>query len=168
MAARASLTPEQEMAEQVEVVLDASRVLVAVSSQSLAALDEVISLTQFRVLVILASRGPMDLNALAQQMGVHPSNATRACDKLVALDLLHRSEDPADRRRLLLTPSVSGQRMLHSVSEHRRAAIHEVLTRMPVRQRHHLRQVMRDFAAAGGETPSREWAGLLSRSTELT
>lgn len=148
------------MAEQIDAVLDASRVLVAASSQSLAAVHDGISLTQFRVLVILAGREPMDLNALAGQMGVHPSNATRACDRLVAFDLLDRSEDPADRRRLLLTPSASGRRMLRAVSEHRRTAIHDVLVRMPASQRRHLRQVMRDFAAAGGQLSSGDWAGL--------
>lgn len=156
------------MAEQIEAVVDAARVLVAVSSQSVATVDDVISLTQFRVLVIVAGRGPMDLNTLAEQMGVHPSNATRACDKLVSLNLLDRSEDPADRRRLLICPTASGLRMLRSVSEHRRAAIHEVLVTMPARQRRHLRQVMRDFAAAGGDTPSTEWAGLVPGATDLT
>lgn len=145
------------MADQVEAVLDASRVLVAVSSQSLAAIDEDISLTQFRVLVILAGHGPMDLNALAERMGVHPSNATRACDRLVSLDLLDRSHDPADRRRLLLAPSAAGQRLLHTVSEHRRTTITNVLANMPPGRRRHLHQVMRDFAAAGGEVPTSEW-----------
>ncbi|MGI8882094.1 MAG: MarR family winged helix-turn-helix transcriptional regulator [Jatrophihabitans sp.] len=149
------------MSEQIEAVLDASRVLVAVSSQSLSAVDEGVTLTQFRVLVILASRGPLDLNALADHMGVHPSNATRACDKLVALQLVERNEDPADRRRLLLAPSAAGTRLLRSVSAQRRKAIRGVVAKMRPQSRRHLGQVMRDFATAGGELPTDQWAGVL-------
>ncbi|MGH8862679.1 MAG: MarR family winged helix-turn-helix transcriptional regulator [Jatrophihabitantaceae bacterium] len=147
---------------QVEAVLAASRVLVAVSSESLSAVDDVLGLVQFRVLVILASRGPMDLNALAKRMGVHPSNATRACDKLVGLGFVERGEDPSDRRRLLLAPSAAGVDLLESVSEHRRDAIRQVVAKMTPQSRRHLEQVMTDFAAAGDELPTDQWSGLLT------
>jgi DNA-binding MarR family transcriptional regulator len=161
VATEAARATDSEVTAQVEAVLDASRVLVAVSAQSLGALDDVISLSQFRVQVILASRGPLDLNTLAERMGVHASNATRTCDKLVALDLHDRSADPANRRRLFLSPSKAGIAPLESVSGQRRRLISELLLKMPERQRRQLRQVMRDFAAAGGERPISEWSGLL-------
>ena len=50
-------------------------------------MEDTVTLTQFRALVIIASRGPLHLAALADAMRVHPSNATRACDRLVAAGL---------------------------------------------------------------------------------
>lgn len=80
----------------------AARVLVAITAQSVAALAEQVTLPQLRVLVMVVSGGPLNLNAVARGLGVHPSNTTRACDRLVAAGLLHRSEDAADRRRELM------------------------------------------------------------------
>src|SRR3954464_10210292 len=85
---------------QVDAVLAASRVLVGVTAQSVAALDDTVTISQLRALVILASHPPMHLNALAEAMRVHPSNATRTCDRLVELGLLNRRENPGDRRHL--------------------------------------------------------------------
>ncbi|MBA2555595.1 MAG: MarR family transcriptional regulator, partial [Geodermatophilaceae bacterium] len=87
---------------QVDAVMAASRVLVAVSAQSMDGVDEVVSPIQMRTLVILAGRGAMRAAELAEALGVHPSNATRACDKLVAAGLLDRRENPQNRRTLIL------------------------------------------------------------------
>jgi hypothetical protein len=52
------------------------------------------TLPQLRVLVVIASRGPQNLAGVAQGLGVHSSNATRACDKLVeAADLYPDNRD---------------------------------------------------------------------------
>jgi DNA-binding MarR family transcriptional regulator len=90
---------------------------------------------------------------------VHASNATRTCDKLVEAGLLHRSEDPADRRNLLLQLTQSGIQLVHTVTEHRRAAIGNILARMSARGRSNLVPALLAFAEAAGEIPpSRVWA----------
>ena len=66
----------------------AARVLVAVSAQSVAAVQDELTLPQLRVLVMVASRREMNLGAVAEGLGVHPSNATRAVDRLVVAGLL--------------------------------------------------------------------------------
>jgi DNA-binding MarR family transcriptional regulator len=38
--------------------------------------------------MMLASQGPLNLNTVARGLAVHSSNATRACDSLVASGLL--------------------------------------------------------------------------------
>lgn len=70
-------------ADQGNAVMRATRVLVAVTAQSVAELDERVTLPQLRILVVVAIRGPQNLTAVARSLGVHFSNATRACDKLV-------------------------------------------------------------------------------------
>ncbi|MDN5748925.1 MAG: MarR family transcriptional regulator [Pseudonocardia sp.] len=139
--------------DDVDAVMAATRVLVAVSAQSVAAVDDVVTLPQLRVLVMVASRGGLNLGAVAAGLGVHPSNATRAVERLVVAGLLHRRDDPADRRNLVLELSPDGRALVDRVTNDRRAAIAEILREMPAARRRSLVPVLRSFAAAAGEVP---------------
>ena len=127
----AQRTAGRLVAAEVEAVLAASRVLVGVAAQSLADVEDTVTVPQLRALMMLATRGPLHLTALAEDMGVHPSNATRACDRLVAAGLLDRRDNPADRRHLLLDLTPAGQALIDGVVARRRAAIEKILRRMP-------------------------------------
>ena len=140
------------MEDDVEAVMAAARVLVAVSAQSVAAVEDIVTLPQLRVLVMVASRTAPNLNAVATGMGVHPSNATRTVERLVSAGLLHRSDDPTDRRNLVLELTGRGRELVEGVMDQRRAAIAAILDRMPPGRRRSLVPVMRAFAEAGGET----------------
>lgn len=142
------------MGDDVEAVMLAARVLVAVSAQSVAALDDSVTLPQLRVLVMVASRGPLNLGAVARGLGVHPSNATRVCERLVVAGLLDRRDDPVDRRNLALDLTSQGRDLVDRVMDHRRVAIAEILGRMPASRRRALVPVLRSFATAGGEVPA--------------
>src|SRR6201990_86419 len=67
----------------VDAVLGASRALVAVAARSLATVAEDVTLAQYRVLIELASRGPLRLADLAEALAVDRSTATRMCDRLL-------------------------------------------------------------------------------------
>ena len=129
----------------------AARALIGISAQSLAAIDDVVTPSQLRVLVMIASRGALNLGAVARGLGVHPSNATRACDRLVVAGLLDRRDDPADRRNLLLQLTEEGRTLVDQIMDRRRHAIAEVLGRMPALQRTALIPVLVTFAEAAGE-----------------
>lgn len=144
---------DQEFLEQVDAVVRATRVLVAVIAQSVAEVEDVITLPQFRVLVMVATHGPLNLRAVASALGVHPSNATRTCDRLVAGGLLDRRDDPTDRRHLVLTLTDEGRRLIDSVTQHRRAAIGAVLAQLPPPNRRTLAADLEAFADAAGEIP---------------
>lgn len=147
--------PGTDDVEQVDAVMLAARVLVGITARSMAVLEEQLSLPQWRVLVMV-ERGPLNLGAVARGLGVHPSNATRACDRLVAAGLLHRGEDAGDRRNLVLTLTAQGSQLVQTVVSHRRAAIQEVLGRMPDQQRRELVPLLQAFAQAAGQTPGSE------------
>ena len=143
--------PRDGWSDDVEATMLAARALVAISARSLAELDDVVTPPQFRVLVMVASRGPLNLGAVARGLGVHPSNATRACDRLVVAGLLDRRDDPADRRNLQLQLTGEGRALVDDVMDRRRHAIAEVLGRMPALQRTALVPVLVTFAEAAGE-----------------
>jgi DNA-binding MarR family transcriptional regulator len=139
--------------EQVDAVMLAARVLVGVTARSFAAIEDRVTLPQLRVMVMIASRGPLNLGSIAEGLGVHASNASRACDRLVVAGLLDRSDDPADRRNLLLTLTDDGTRLVDEVNTSRRAAISQVLASMPVRRRQSVVSALTAFADAAGELP---------------
>lgn len=140
-------------AADVEAVMAAARVLVALSAQSVAGVDDVVTLPQLRVLVMIVSRGVMNLGAVAQGLGVHPSNATRLVERLVTAGLVDRRDDPTDRRNLVLELTPAGHELVDRVMNDRRVAIVRILDRMPASRRRALVPVLRSFADAGEETP---------------
>lgn len=139
-------------AEEVEAVMLGAQLLVAVAAQSLAAVESEVSLPQLRVLVILASRGPSSLNEVARSLGIHPSNATRACGKLADAGLISRREDPADRRLLHLSLTPAGERLLERVMDDRRRRIEELLAGVPSASRSQLATGLRLLATQRGDT----------------
>jgi DNA-binding MarR family transcriptional regulator len=143
--------PRGSWSDDVEATMLAARALVGISAQSLAEVDDLVTPPQLRVLVMVASRGPLNLGAVARGLGVHPSNATRACDRLVTAGLLDRRDDPADRRNLQLQLTERGRALVDDVMDRRRHAIAEVLARMPALQRTALVPVLVTFADAAGE-----------------
>jgi DNA-binding MarR family transcriptional regulator len=136
-----------------DAVLTASRLLVAVSARSIAAVDDSITVPQFRLLVVLDSRGPCKLASLAEQLGVNPSTATRMVDRLVSGGLISRAANPASRRELLVTLTDTGASVVRSVTERRRAEISRIVGKMPEEARSGLVRALSAFAEAGEEPP---------------
>lgn len=132
--------------------------LVAISAQSVAAVEDVVDLAQFRALVVIASRRSVSLGELADATQIHLSTASRMCDRLVNTGLIDRAEDPNNRRQLLLTLTEDGRRLVQKVMRRRRATLEPMLERMPSARRRLLGELLREFAAADGEpTEAQLW-----------
>lgn len=56
--------------------------VVGISAQSIAAAESVVDLTEFRILVILATVGPTNTAELADLTEIHHAAARRLCDRL--------------------------------------------------------------------------------------
>lgn len=143
-----------DTAEQVDAIMLALQALVGVAAQSVTEVEDRVTLPQLRVLVLIASRGTLNLNALAEAMDIHPSNASRSCDRLVAGGLLRRTESSIDRRNLVLELTDEGRRLIDVLIEHRREAIAVVLEQVPASRRRALVSAMRSFGLAAGEGPA--------------
>lgn len=164
-AARASDGPADDPSvEQVDAVMLAARVLVGVTASSFAAIEDRVTLPQLRVLVMIASLGPLNLAAVADGLGVHPSGISRACERLVIAGLLNRTDNPLDRRNLVLDLTDAGARLVGQVDQQRRRAIEDILAKMPARRRDGLVPALRAFADAAGEQEPSAW--LLGWTTE--
>jgi DNA-binding MarR family transcriptional regulator len=134
-----------------DAVLTASRLLIAVSARSLAAVEETLTLPQFRMVVLLESRGPMKLTALADLLGVNPSTAKRMIDRLITSGMVDREPNPATKREVVVVATEQGHRVVGQAMARRRAEISTIVERMPEHLRHGLVEALTAFTEAGGE-----------------
>ena len=142
-------------ADSLDAITDAlvttSRLLVAISTHSIALLDENITIPQFRTLVILSNQGSINLATLASELGVRPSAAGRMVDRLVGTGLIDRQPHPTSRRELVATLTARGREIVQQVTTHRRAEISQIVERMPQSERGGLVGALTAFTDAGGE-----------------
>jgi DNA-binding MarR family transcriptional regulator len=151
---KADETPAIEDVDAVtDAVLTASRLLVAISARSVAAIDESLTLPQFRLLVVLHTRGPLKLASVAEWLGVNPSTVTRMIDRLLAANMVERQANPASRRETVVSLTPSGAVVVARVTDQRRAEIARIVAAMPASSRSGLVEALTAFAEAGGEPP---------------
>jgi DNA-binding MarR family transcriptional regulator len=140
-----------------DAVLVASRALVGVAARSLASTEGTITLVQYRALVLLASRGDLNVGSLAEGLGVHQSTATRLCDRLVTKGLIDRATSAESRREVVVTLTPAGQALIRAVTARRRAEIVTIMARLTPTQRTRLADAFSVFAAAAEELPDDAW-----------
>ncbi len=146
-----------EVPNVTDAVLIASRALVGVAARSVADVEDEITLTQFRALVVLATQ-ERNLGELADALDVHPSSATRLCTRLEAKGLITRRHATESRRELLISLTREGRSLVDRVTRRRRREIARIIARIPKRDQRVLVHALGVFADAAGETPEPSWS----------
>ncbi len=142
----------------VDAVLSASRVLVAIAARSLADVGEEVTLTQYRSLVVLASRGPQSMAELAEAVAVTPPTASRLCDRLVKKGLVHRRTDRNDRRQVQIALTQMGTDLVDAVTTRRRQEIADLLAAVPIKTQRSVVVALSQLTEAAGEVPEQDWS----------
>lgn len=142
----------------VDAVLSASRVLVAIAARSLADAGEEVTLTQYRSLVVLASRGPQGVATLADAVAVTPPTASRLVERLVKKGLVRRRTDRHDRRQVRIALTESGRHLIDAVSARRRQEIATLLDAVAPETQRSVVAALSQLAEAAGEVPEQDWS----------
>jgi len=142
---------EESLDSITDALMTSARLLIAISATSIAAVDENITIPQFRTLVILSNEGSVNLATLATLLGVKPSATGRMVDRLVSAGLIDRLPHPTSRRELLAALTPRGRKVVRQVTTHRRAEIARIVEKMPPTERHGLVRALTAFTVAGGE-----------------
>lgn len=140
-----------DVEEITDALLLASRALVGVAARSIARFSDDVTLPQFRALVVLAGRGPQGLGALAQELAIHTSTATRMCDRLVAKELISREVPATNRREVVLELTRPGRELVDHVLARRRTEIGAIVARIPAEARRPMVAALHAFGEAAGE-----------------
>lgn len=146
-------------ADATDAMMAVSRTMTAVVARTLTEVSEEITVPQLRVLVLLNSRGPMNLRTVANHLDVNPSNASRTCDQLVASGKVARVEDPSDRRTVTLSLTADGGAFVDQLMQSRRRMIDRVVARMSPTDQAVLAHALHSFTAAVAAAPTDETIG---------
>jgi DNA-binding MarR family transcriptional regulator len=141
----------QELDDDVRATLTASRALTGVLARSLADVLDVVTLPQFRALVVLCSEGPLRSGVLAERLGIHQSTFTRLADRLVGQGWVRREPNAESRREVLVDLTDSGRELVTRVMESRSDEVSRILREATPEQRAAIRAGFEAFAEVAGE-----------------
>jgi DNA-binding MarR family transcriptional regulator len=145
------LSDESELDQLVTALLTASRALVGVSARSLVGVEDTVTVTQFRTLVVLRAHGTSRLNRLSHRLQVNASTTLRTVERLREAGLVDRRENPDDRREVAIELTDRGRRLVDEVTARRRRAIEGIVRAMPIEQRAAMVDALLAFAQAADE-----------------
>ena len=122
--------------------------------------DVGLTLAQLKAIYVVATAGPMTMGALADRLGTRLSTTSGAVDRLVRKGLLHRREDPADRRIVLVEATSTALEQIERMSELGRSRFRDLLSQLPsdedVRTVERAMRLLSDaLASLNEETPTR-------------
>lgn len=154
---KSGIRREKALDEATDVVLLASRALVGVAARSLAATEDQITLVQYRALVALGAQGEQNVGSLADALGIHPSTATRLCDRLIVKGFIDRKTSVESRREVTLALSDSGRALVRAETARRRRAIRRIVARLDVETQLEIVEALGALAEAAAEVTDQAW-----------
>lgn len=154
---RSSSSAPADAADLADAFLTASRALVGIAVRSVSAAPVEVTLVQHRLLVLLATGGDQTVGALAEQLEVNASNASRLCDRLQRLGLVARDRSSSDGRAVDVSLTDVGRRLVETVRAHRRREIQRVLAHMPHTDVDATVGALTAFGEAACEVGEAEW-----------
>ncbi|MGD0794544.1 MAG: MarR family transcriptional regulator [Dehalococcoidales bacterium] len=87
-----------------------------------------LTILQVKSLFFITNHGSTNFKKLAATLKVTPSNLTGVIDRLVEQGLVSRTENPEDRRMMLLKATEKGESLVGELRERRMSYLTEALT----------------------------------------
>jgi len=153
-----SSEPTIELAEALQLLQSATRMLTGVALRSLEVLDGAVTLSQFRMLAVLADLGPARSARVAEALGLEPSTVTRVADRLVAAGHVTRGGEPGHRGVVTLALSASGHHLVRKVATWRQQELARMLGQLTAADQALVTAALRQLLAVG------EGYGVVSRT----
>jgi len=151
METSASRERTVEVPEALELLQSATRMLTGVALRSLDVLDGVVTLSQFRMLAVLADLGPARSARVAEALGLEPSTVTRVADRLVAAGHVARGSEAGHRGVVTLELTRSGQHLVRKVATWRQQELARMLGRLTAADQARVTAALRQLLTAAGE-----------------
>jgi DNA-binding MarR family transcriptional regulator len=148
-------TPSKTSDEELSAFEVATRDLVGIALSSVEQLE--VSLSQYRLLLLLQTRGRASSTQCAEALGVVGSSVTRLADRLHASGHLVRAVDPDNRSAVTLELTSAGRRVVREVTNRRRRQLRRALDGLDPRARALCAAVLQELhdglVEAGAESP---------------
>jgi DNA-binding MarR family transcriptional regulator len=101
-----------------------------------------LSVPQLRVLVFLNRHEGASLSDIAEHMGLTLPSMSKMVDVLVTRELVSRSMNPADRRRVILAPTALGRATRQAAHKATESRLAERLAVLPASERRNIIEAM--------------------------
>jgi DNA-binding MarR family transcriptional regulator len=134
-----------------EVMQAATRMLVGVALRSLDALDDAVTLPQFRLLAVLADLGPVPSGQAARTLSLDPSTVTRLADRMVAAGHVTRGTDPRHRGVVTLELTASGRTLVTAAGVWRQRELARIMARLAPSQQEAVTTALGLLVRAAGD-----------------
>ena len=110
-----------------------------------------VTMSQAKVMYLVAAGHGMRMSELAAHLGVSISTMSGLVDRMVDHGLLARHDDPADRRQVVVTITATGSGHLERFRELNAARMRRLLARLGAAQLHIVEEATRLLAAAADD-----------------
>jgi DNA-binding MarR family transcriptional regulator len=90
--------------------------------------------SQASALSLIVARGPLGLTELGERERINPTMLSRVIGRLVEMNLITRTPDPADLRSVSVLATAAGRRVDKKVKARRANAVSECLALLPAEQ----------------------------------
>src|SRR5215469_538661 len=87
--------------------------------------------SQASVLGLIVARGPLGLTELGELEGINPTMLSRVIGRLVEMDLITRTPDPADLRSVSVVSTPAGGRIDKKIKARRAAGLSQCVEMLP-------------------------------------
>ncbi|HTU06550.1 MAG TPA: MarR family transcriptional regulator [Trebonia sp.] len=134
-----------------DVLQAATRMLAGVALRSLDALDDAVTLPQFRLLAVLAGLGPVPTGQAARTLGLNPSTVTRLADRMVTAGHVARGNDPRHRGVVTLELTASGRDLVAAADAWRRQELAQLMARLTPAERQTVTTALGLLVTAAGD-----------------
>jgi DNA-binding MarR family transcriptional regulator len=137
--------------QTVAVLQAATRVLAGVALRSLEILEDTVTLSQFRLLAVLADLGTARSVRVARTLGLEASTVTRLADRLVAAGHVARGSEPGHRGVVTLRLTSSGRDLVDQVAGWRKQELGRILGQLTPADRARITAALSQLVDAAGE-----------------
>lgn len=89
-----------------------------------------LTMAQLKTALVVAQKGPLSVNAIAEILGVTQSTISHLVDRLEAITIVERIPDSEDRRRTLVQLAHRGIELMEILRQGQRGYAYSLLTRL--------------------------------------
>jgi DNA-binding MarR family transcriptional regulator len=89
-----------------------------------------ITMAQAKVLFVLTAAGELRMSELAARLQISPSSASELIDRLVELRLVRRTDDPTDRRQVVVTTTPEAHELLERFRDLNQRQLRQLLAHL--------------------------------------
>ena len=93
-------------------------------------LDVPVNRTQRKVLIVIDRLPGVTMTQISQMSGLEKGSFTAVADKLIAMGLVKREQDPEDRRKILLRPTQEGAAITRRLIQNAEGHLEKKLSRL--------------------------------------